>query len=57
MLKFISLGSGSSGQLLLSFTEKDSLIIDAGVGIRTLKETFQELRTAFGGCKPFTNYS
>lgn len=41
MLKFISLGSGSSGNCYYLFTEKDSLIIDAGVGIRTLKKHFK----------------
>ena len=51
MLKFISLGSGSSGNCYYLFTEKDGLIN------KNAKETFQKLRTAFGGCKPFANYS
>ena len=42
MLKFISMGSGSSGNCYFLFTEKDGLIIDIGVGIRTLKKHFRD---------------
>lgn len=42
MLKFISFGSGSSGNCYYLFTENDGLLIDAGVGVRTLKKRFQE---------------
>ena len=38
MLRFISFGSGSSGNCYLLYTDTDALIIDAGVGIRTLKK-------------------
>lgn len=40
MLKFISFGSGSSGNCYLLYTETDSLMIDIGVGVRTLKKHF-----------------
>uniref|UniRef100_A0AB33J1K4 MBL fold metallo-hydrolase n=1 Tax=Prevotella sp. GTC17259 TaxID=3236795 RepID=A0AB33J1K4_9BACT len=42
MLKFVSFGSGSSGNSYLLYTETDGLLIDAGVGIRTLKKHFRE---------------
>lgn len=42
MLRFISFGSGSSGNSYYLFTEKDGLLIDAGVGIRSLKKYFRE---------------
>ncbi|MDD6818201.1 MAG: MBL fold metallo-hydrolase [Prevotellaceae bacterium] len=38
MLKFISLGSGSSGNCYYLYTEKQGLIIDSGVGIRKIKK-------------------
>lgn len=38
MLKFISLGSGSSGNCYFLFTENDGLMIDVGVGVRSLKK-------------------
>ena len=41
MLKFISFGSGSSGNCYYLYTETDSIMIDVGVGIRTLKKHFQ----------------
>ena len=42
MLKFISLGSGSSGNCYFIYTETDGLLIDVGVGIRTLKKHFKD---------------
>jgi phosphoribosyl 1,2-cyclic phosphodiesterase len=42
MLKFISFGSGSSGNCYLLYTENDGLLIDVGVGIRTLKKHFKD---------------
>ncbi len=42
MLKFISFGSGSSGNCYYLYTEKEGLIIDIGVGIRTLKKYFRD---------------
>ena len=42
MLRFISFGSGSSGNCYYLFTETDGLIIDIGVGLRTLKKDFTD---------------
>lgn len=42
MLKFICFGSGSSGNCYYLYTENSSLIIDTGVGIRTLKKHFAD---------------
>lgn len=42
MLKFISFGSGSSGNCYYLFTEHDSLMIDVGIGIRMMKKRFYE---------------
>lgn len=42
MLKFISFGSGSSGNCYYLSTGTDGLIIDAGVGVRTLKKHLSE---------------
>ena len=38
MLKFISLGSGSSGNCYLLSSDEETLLIDAGLGIRNLKK-------------------
>ena len=38
MLRFISFGSGSSGNCYFLYTETDGLMIDAGVGVRALKK-------------------
>ncbi len=40
MLKFICLGSGSSGNSYFLYSENYGILIDAGVGIRTLKKHF-----------------
>lgn len=42
MLKFVSFGSGSSGNCYFLYTGTDGLIIDIGVGIRTLKKHFRD---------------
>ena len=42
MLKFISFGSGSSGNCYFLYTENDGLLIDSGVGVRSLKKRFIE---------------
>lgn len=42
MLKFLSFGSGSSGNCYLLYTETDALMIDIGVGLRTLKKHFHD---------------
>lgn len=40
MFRFISFGSGSSGNCYLLYTDTDGLMIDCGVGIRKLKNYF-----------------
>lgn len=42
MLHFISLGSGSSGNCYLLYTENDALMIDAGIGVRALKKHLRD---------------
>ena len=42
MLKFISFGSGSSGNCYLLATPTDALLIDIGVGLRGLKKDFRD---------------
>ena len=42
MLKFISFGSGSSGNCYFLYTDNDGLMIDAGVGVRSLKKHFRD---------------
>lgn len=42
MIRFISFGSGSSGNCYCLLTETDGLMIDAGVGIRNLKKKFRD---------------
>ena len=42
MLKFISFGSGSSGNCYWLSTETDALIIDVGVGLRGLRKNCKE---------------
>ena len=42
MMKFISFGSGSSGNCYLLTTPNDALLIDLGVGLRGLKKDFRE---------------
>lgn len=40
MLKFISFGSGSSGNCYYLYTDTDSILIDVGVGIRIIEKAF-----------------
>lgn len=40
MVRFLALGSGSSGNAYLLMTNDDNLMIDAGIGIRKLKKHF-----------------
>lgn len=47
MLKFISFGSGSSGNCYYLYTDEDAILIDAGVGIRTLKKHFHDYGLQF----------
>ncbi|MGN0221274.1 MAG: MBL fold metallo-hydrolase [Prevotella sp.] len=42
MLKFISFGSGSSGNCCFLYTQTEGLMIDAGIGIRLIKKYFRE---------------
>ena len=42
MVHFLSLGSGSSGNCYYIGNEESALLIDAGIGIRTLKKRLQE---------------
>ena len=42
MLRFLSIGSGSSGNCYFLCTETDGLMIDCGVGVRTLKKYFHD---------------
>lgn len=42
MLKFISFGSGSSGNCYYLYTENEGLLIDTGIGTRTLKKFFHD---------------
>ncbi|KXB41099.1 metallo-beta-lactamase domain protein [Bacteroidales bacterium KA00344] len=44
MLHYISFGSGSSGNCSYLFTENSGLLIDAGLGIRTLKKYFKNYK-------------
>ena len=41
-MKFISFGSGSSGNCYYLFTESEGLIIDAGIGLRMLRKFCRE---------------
>ncbi len=42
MLKFISFGSGSSGNCYMLYTATDGLLIDCGIGVRLLKKHFKD---------------
>lgn len=42
MLKFLSLGSGSSGNCYLLYSDTDALMIDCGIGVRTLKKNLTD---------------
>lgn len=42
MMRFVSFGSGSSGNCYLLSTGTDALFIDAGVGVRALKKYFRD---------------
>lgn len=46
MMKFISLGSGSSGNSYYLASDSTAILIDAGIGVRTLKRHFK----TFGLC-------
>ena len=46
-IKFLSLGSGSSGNCYYLGTEKYGILIDAGIGIRNIKKILKENRLDF----------
>ena len=47
MLKYISFGSGSSGNCYYLFTEQYGILIDLGIGIRSFKKYFREYGLSF----------
>ena len=47
MLRFISFGSGSSGNCYLLQTDNSCLMIDSGVGVRALKRFFHDYGISF----------
>lgn len=51
MLKFISFGSGSSGNCYYLYTDTDGILIDTGIGIRTLKKYFSDYGLSLAGVK------
>jgi phosphoribosyl 1,2-cyclic phosphodiesterase len=51
MLKFISLGSGSSGNCYYLETAGDAMLIDAGVGIRTVKKYLHDYGLSISNVK------
>ena len=51
MLKFISFGSGSSGNCYYLFNETEGLFIDVGIGTRTLKKYFREYGLSLASIK------
>ncbi len=42
MLRFISFGSGSSGNCYYLYTEQGGVFIDVGIGVRTIKKYFDQ---------------
>ena len=51
MLKFISFGSGSSGNCYYLSTPSDALLIDVGVGLRGLRKACREYGISLGGVR------
>lgn len=51
MLKLISLGSGSSGNCYLLYTETEGLLIDAGIGVRSVKKCLRNYGIPFNRIK------
>lgn len=47
MLNFISFGSGSSGNCYYIYTQNSGLLIDVGVGTRSLKKAFHDYGLRF----------
>ena len=51
MLKLMSLGSGSSGNCYYLWTDDFGILIDAGIGIRTIKKIFSEYNLKIGNVR------
>ncbi len=51
MLKFLSFGSGSSGNCYFLGNEEGSILIDAGIGIRKLKRYMKEYGLSFSSVR------
>ena len=50
-IKFISLASGSSGNCYYLGTDKHGILIDAGIGIRTIKKDLKELNLSLSNVR------
>jgi phosphoribosyl 1,2-cyclic phosphodiesterase len=50
-IKFISLASGSSGNCYYLGTEKHGILIDAGIGIRTIKKSLKEVNLSLSNVR------
>ena len=48
MLKFISFGSGSSGNCYMLYSATDGLLIDSGIGTRTIKKRLKDYGLTLG---------
>jgi phosphoribosyl 1,2-cyclic phosphodiesterase len=48
-IKFISLASGSSGNCYFLGTDRYGILVDAGIGIRTIKKGGNKIETGFFG--------
>jgi len=56
-IKFISLASGSSGNCYYLGTEKHGILIDAGIGIRTIKKELKEINVSLSNvCAVFITH-
>ena len=47
-IEFMSLASGSSGNCYYLATDNNAILIDAGIGIRTIKKVFKEHGLSLG---------
>ena len=56
-IKFISLASGSSGNCYYLGTDKHGILIDAGIGIRTIKKELKEINVSLNNvCAVFITH-
>lgn len=56
-IKFISLASGSSGNCYYLGTDKHGILIDAGIGIRTIKKELKEINVSLSNvCAVFITH-